>query len=243
MTTTTPIDHCLTCGSWKLTPLGISTETTVSELAELFPEQPLFVADADMTPTQITSMVASWKKSKRGMLVATSVILPYIETVSVGCIVSMDTLLSLPHYTGSEHALQTALHVLEKITTTAIIQTRSVTHEVITTIRDDNSYEFINHERTMRKQFGYPPATILIKITYTVPQADAKEAHQYFEKLFDAWQPDILIKRAPKPNHMLLMIIMKTDPAEWNKTDSVLRHIVKESTHGAVVEINPDGIL
>lgn len=243
MTTTTPIDHCLNCNSWKLTPLGISTETTAQELSELFPDQPLFICDGEMTPTQITQEISNWKKSKRGILIGTSVVLPYIDTVSFGCIVSLDTLLSIPTHTGSEHALHTALHVLEKITRTAVIQTRSVTHDVITAIKDESIYEFVKTERATRKQFGYPPSSLLIKITFTVPQADAKEAHQYFEKIFDAWHPDILIKRAAKPNHMLLIIIMKTDPAEWNTPNNTLKYTVKEVARDALVEINPDGIL
>lgn len=243
MTTTIPIDHCLSCTSWKLTPLGVSTESVKAELEEQFPDNPVFMCDGDMTPTQITSLITTWKKAKRGIMVATPVILPYLDSVSFGCIVSMDTLLSLPTYTGSEHGLQTALHVLEKITTTAIIQTRSMAHEVIRAIHDESIYEYIRSEIESRKQFDYPPDTLLIKATFTVPKDEMKEASAIFEKMFEPWHPDILMKRATKPSHLQVVIIIKSDPVEWNQSPNTLKQTLKEITHDAMIEINPDGIL
>ncbi len=242
MHTTEPIDHCLTCTSWKLTPLGISTEVVAATLRDHVDPDSVMICDGDKSPAQITQVITTWKKTKRGILVVTPAILPYIDHASFGCLVSMDSLLSLPTYKGSETGMHAALLFLEKITTTAIIQTRSIQHEVIRAIRDDNSYEFIRNELATRTQFNYPPHGILIKITFTVALDAIKEASTVFETMFAPYHPDILIKRSEKNTDRSIVVIIKTSTTEWNSLEA-LHQMVRELGRDALVEINPDGIL
>ena len=242
--TTAPIDRCATCTSWKLTLLGISTESLVDEATKLFPKSTVLVCDGDnSTPSDINKKIALWKKTPGSILIATPIIIPYLESTDFGCIVSMDSLLSLPLYTGSEQGLHTALHVLEKCTHTAIIQTRSLEHDVIVAIANENIYEFVKTETESRKMFGYPPAKILIKVSCDVAADQAPAASQSFEKLFQVWSPDILAKRAKKPGYVSLHIILKIEPLDWNNTESSLHHLLKDISHDCTIEVNPEGIL
>jgi primosomal protein N' len=107
MHVTQPIDHCVSCGGWRLTPLGISTDVIKQEIETLFPEAPIFIADGDTTTTlpQVQKTIKSWQETPGALLIGTSMIIPYLDKVDYGCIVSMDSLLSLPAYTSGETLL------------------------------------------------------------------------------------------------------------------------------------------
>lgn len=243
MYTTPPYDRCQNCTSWKLTLLGISTDSIHAEIEERFPTIPIYVCDGDTTtPASLTKTIALWKKSP-SILIGTPMILPYLSSVDFGCIVSMDSLLSLPTYTGSEHGLHTALTFLEKNVHTAIIQTRALDHDVMQAIAHENIFEFINNEIESRTLFGYPPAKILVKVSCEVPQAQAAPASQSFEKMFQEWGPDILAKRAKNPESIIIQTILKIDPTYWKDSDSSLRLILKELLIDCTIEVNPESIL
>ncbi|MEI8224117.1 MAG: hypothetical protein WCG20_03270 [bacterium] len=243
MYTTPPYDRCQVCTSWKLTLLGISTDSIRMEIEEQFPTIPIYVCDGDTsTPASLTKAIALWKKSP-SILIATPMVLPYITNADFGCIVSMDSLLSLPTYTGSEHGLHTALTFLEKNVHTAIIQTRSLEHDVMHAIAHESIFEFMNNEIESRTLFGYPPTKALIKISCEVPQAQAVNASASFEKMFQEWSPDILAKRSKQPESIIIQTILKIDSDYWKTLDTPLRLILKEIMSDCIIEVNPESIL
>lgn len=243
MYTTPPYDRCQTCTSWKLTPLGISTDSIRAEIEERFPTVPIYVCDGDTTtPASIVKTITLWKKHP-SILIATPMILPYISSADFGCIVSMDSLLSLPTYTGSEHGLHTALSFLEKNVHTAVIQTRAIDHDVMQAIARENIFEFISNEIESRTLFGYPPAKILIKVSCDVTNDQAVHATQSFEKMFQEWSPDILAKRSKQPECISIQTIMKIELDYWKVPDSSLRLVLKELMADCIIEVNPESVL
>ncbi len=244
MYTTPPYDRCTTCTSWKLTMLGISTESIRNETETLFPASTVFVCDGDnTTPTAIGKTIALWQKTPGSIMIATPMIIPYLGHTDFGCIVSMDSLLSLPVYTGSEQGLHTALAFLGKNTHTAVIQTRSITHDVMSAITNENLTDFVKNELESRTQFGYPPAKVLIKVSCDATSDRASDASASFEKIFQDYSPDILAKRSKQPGHITIQAIIKIEPADWNVPDSTLHGMLKDMSGDCVIEVNPDGIL
>jgi primosomal protein N' len=240
---TPPIDQCAACASWKLTMLGVSTESLRDETESVFPTSTVFVCDGDSsTPAGINKTIKTWNTMKNSILIATPMILPYLDKVDFGCIVSMDSLLSLPTYSGSEYGLHTALHFLEKNTHSAIIQTRSIDHDVITAIKNENIFEFIKNETESRTQFDYPPSKILIKISSDVSQDRAVETTKSLEQLFQIWSPDILAKRSKKIGYITLHVILKIDPDLWNDPDFSLHQLLRDMSTDSIIEINPDAL-
>mgnify|MGYP002135092435 CR=1 FL=1 len=77
--------------------LGVSTDSLEAALAEKFPGTGVFVCDGDRTPTpaSVEKAVAAWLAEPGSIMVATPVILPYLDSVPYGCIASMDSLLSI----------------------------------------------------------------------------------------------------------------------------------------------------
>ncbi len=245
MFTTRPIDRCAGCGSWKLTMLGISTDSIVATLSEKFPTTKLFLCDGDHTPTpsSVEKTILAWQSEPGSILVATPLIFPYIESVPYGCIVSMDSLLSIPSYTGAFTGLHTVVSFLEKIESGAIVQTRNLQSEPIQAIINENLSEFISQEQSSRTQFGYPPATVLVKIILEVLKADAREATEYLETCLAKSNPDILAKKSPTPAKIIIQAIIKIPSPEWNDDESLIRRTVAELSAECAIEVNPESVL
>ena len=242
---TQPIDTCTSCGSWRLTALGISTDSIAQELETLFPKIKTFVSDGDSTTTitQVQKMIASWQETPGGILIATPMIIPYLDKVDFGCIVSMDSLLSLPAYTTGENALYTALSFLEKISVGAILQTRNFKHEVVQAIHTENIFDFMKNELETRAMFNYPPQKILLKISREVSKDSAKEAVAYLDKVFALYDVDLLMKKSKLVNSIIVQAIMKIEPNIWNDFNHDIHQVMQVLGRDWKKEVNPESVL
>jgi primosomal protein N' (replication factor Y) len=228
MHTTEPIDTCASCGSWRLTGLGIATDTIFDEVKKLFPKAHIAVSDGDTTKTiSATKKAIQFWEEKGGILIATPMVIPFITTIPYGCLVSMDSLLSLPSYTSSEQALVIALSFLEKISRGAILQTRTIDHDVIRAIHHENIFDFVKEELATRKQFHYPPFNILLKVSLETKKDTAREATAHLETIFKGYDPDILLKRSTKAHLVIAQAVMKIDPTLWNDPTLELHVLLK----------------
>ncbi len=245
MHSTVPIDRCANCGSWKLTMLGVSVEGIIEELDRRFPAVRTYQCDGDTTttPAAIRKTLKAWQDDAGSFLVATPFIIPYLDTVDFGCIVSMDSLLSIPSYTGAEHGLHTALSFLEKISTGAIFQTRNAAHQVIASIAAEDVFGFTKSELDSRAMFGYPPAKVLIKISLEVKKSDAREANDYLEKIFKEWSPDIIAKKSRVSDMVIIQAMLRVDPKVWDDGESSIHHVIEELPPEFLREVNPETVL
>ncbi len=245
MHTTPPLDTCNSCGGWRLTALGISTDSIAQELEVQFPNITTFVSDGDSTTTinQVQKMIISWREAPGSVLIATPMIIPYLDKVDFGCIVSMDSLLSLPAYTTGENALHTALSFLEKISVQAILQTRNFKHEVVQAIHTENIFDFMKNELETRSMFNYPPQKILLKVSREVPKDSAKEAAAYLEKVFAPYDADLLMKKSKLANTIIVQAIMKIEPSIWNDFNHDIHQVMQILGRDWKKEVNPESVL
>ncbi len=245
MHTTLPMDACNACGGWRLTALGVSTDSIAQELKTLFPKVISFISDGDSTTTitQVQKMITSWKETPGAILIATPMIIPYLDQVDFGCIVSMDSLLSLPAYTTGENALHIALSFLEKVSVQAILQTRSFNHEVIQAINTENIFDFMKNELETRSVFGYPPQKVLLKVSREVTKDTAKEAASYLEKVFAPYDADLLMKKSKLANTIIVQAIMKIEPLLWNDFNHDIHQVMQILGRDWKKEVDPESVL
>lgn len=239
--TTVPIDSCASCGGSRLALLGISTDRIFEELSEQFPDASLFMATDD--ETTVAKTMKAWNKSPSGILIGTHAVLPYITTVPYGAIVSFDSLLSHPAYTSAETSLCAILNFLEKISDAAIIQTRNMSHDAVAAIANENIFDFVRNEIDSRTMFGYPPAKVLVKISLDAKKSEMQHVMDYYETIFKAYDPDILMKKSKKPDNAIIQAIMKIDPAIWNNPESQIQTTIRELSREFVRDINPDSVI
>lgn len=244
MHTTEPQDQCTACGSWKLTPLGIATEMIAETISETFPKAKISIVDGDHgTPTSIQKTITAWQETPGGILIATPIILAYLDSCTYGCIVSMDSLLSLPHYTSGMRALHTAVSFLEKISARAIIQTRNHAHDVIQALEHDTVFEYVQSEITTRTQFRYPPSCVLVKLSLEVKKSQAKEALAYCENILKPYDPDLLMKKSKSADTIIVQALLRLDPALWNDSQHDIHYMIKTMGPDWRVEVNPESVL
>jgi primosomal protein N' len=243
--TTDPLDTCTGCGSWKLATLGISTEGIQDELKTNLPRIKTFICDGDTatTPVQIQKILKAWQEHPGGILIATPMIIPYLDRTPFGIIASMDSLLSIPAYTSGETALGTALSFLEKISRGATLQTRNLAHDTIQAISSENLFDFAKNELESRTLFGYPPAKILLKVSIETDVDDAKGAVSYLEKIFAIHEPDLLMKKSRTANKVIVRAIMKIERILWLDFENDLHHTLRGLGREWKKEVNPDTVL
>ncbi len=244
LTSSIAFDYCQVCHGSRFKMIGISTETIRTEVEKLFPTARTFLVDGDSTatPTAISKTISTWQ-TESGVLIATQAMMPYIPSADLGCIVSMDSLLSIPSYTSGETAVYAIVTFLEKISRAAIIQTRMHAHESVQAIEHENMHEFMKHELQSRTEFGYPPKNFLVKISLDAKKSDVREATDYFETLFKKYDPDIMMKKSRDINNVVIVAIMKIEPTVWNDPNSRIQQIMRELPREFVREINPDSVV
>lgn len=241
---TDPIDHCMQCMGWKLHPLGISTDILAEHVQKKFPDVQVFICDGDTTktPSAISKTITNWKNNPGSILVITAPIIPYLETIPVGCIVSIDSLLSLPTLHGHYHALRTCLQFLEKIEHVGIIQTRNYAHEIIQVLEHDTIHTWMKHDLQTRDQLHYPPFYVLIKISVSVSNDQVSVASNYFADIFKNYSHDIMTKKT-SPEDFLISALVRIPVKDWQDPEYPLHEIVQGLGSGFVCEVNPERII
>ena len=170
---------CVNCGGWRLTALGIGTERVIEEIRSRFPDADIISIDADNTKTE-KSIAAAMKKfrDKPGsILVGTEMALLHIsEPVEHIAIASIDSLLALPDFRIQERMMYALTRLRNLAKRTFIVQTRRAEEEVWSYGIKGNLGDFYRNMIRERKQFSYPPFSLLIKISIEGKKADiAKE--------------------------------------------------------------------
>lgn len=170
-------ERCKNCGSWKLKELGIGIQRTEQALKKQFPNVPLFVLDRDSAKThvQAAKKVREFYETSGSVLLGTEMALGYL-TRSVACaaIASIDSLLSLPEWRAEERLFSIITRLREITEDALIVQTRHPENPALAEALRGSLAEFQRRQIAERQEFGYPPSTVLIKLSRRI--ADAKAA-------------------------------------------------------------------
>ncbi|MBM9537146.1 replication restart helicase PriA [Desulfobulbus alkaliphilus] len=167
---------CPSCGSMKITGLGIGSERIEEEVRQLFPEARTARLDSDTSSNrkQYLALLAAVRSRQIDILVGTQMIakglhFPHITLVGV---VWADSGLGMPDYKAAERTFS----LLSQVTGRAgrgddpgrvIIQTHQPHHYAIQQSRDHNYDAFYQQEIAVRSPLGYPPFSRLINIRFS----------------------------------------------------------------------------
>lgn len=159
---------CIKCGGWRLSQLGIGTDRIADEIKKLFPGYNPIIIDAEKTKTekQIETATNAWRSQPGGILVGTETALLHIkESVEHIAVVSLDSLLALPDFRSQERMMYILTRLRALATRTFTVQTRRPEEKVFEYALKSNSADFFRQTKDERKQFMYPPFSVLIKIS------------------------------------------------------------------------------
>lgn len=237
-------ETCPNCGGWKLQGVGIGIDRIDNEITALFPKTSRFILDGDRakTRTQAKKIIDQFKKSAGGILIATPMALPLIDTVENTAIVSIDSLFAIPDIRMSERIFALVLALREKTTGTLLIQTRADDTTIFKQALSGELLQFTENELAIRKIFLYPPYGTIIKITLRGKRVEVQSEMGRLKVFLENYAPIVPGTMAREPKNIFRMhMILKLAGDNWPNSElqSKLRALPMQFT----VEVNPDNLI
>jgi len=237
-------EYCRVCNSWNLLPLGVGIERIITELEEHFSKDILFRIDSDTTPTHADTQRAleEWSKTPGGILLGTQMALPYLKTVDLAAIASIDALLSLPDFRVHERVFE-LVHTLHMLSPGAfVLQTHQPNHPAVQMALSGSVKEFYEQEIRDRRAFSYPPFSTLIKLVIKGTRDHVQKNLINIKKVFSAYKPLTFPARVPKiRNEHVVHALISVPQTSWPNNE--LLELLRELPQDISVDVEPLAIL
>ncbi len=237
-------ERCKTCTSFRLEPLGIGTERVLEACKDAFPDMPQFIVDSSHTKThkQASSTIEKFYSTHGGILIGTEMALPYLtKPIEKSAVISIDTLLSLPHWNIHEKVFATLIRIRAITNESIHIQTRMPEQTVLEHAAGGSVADFYRHEVEERKRLLYPPFTTIITITREGTKAVIAKDIKIFEKLLSEYSPHIFPTRGNTKGAYRLNTILKIPRGVW--VSKPLEARLADLPPQYIISVNPDSVL
>lgn len=237
-------ETCPRCGGWKLQGVGIGIDRVETEIKKLFSQIPHFVIDGDRIKTRVQAkkLITEFKKTPSSILIATPMVIPFLETVEHTAIISIDSLFAIPDIRMSERIFTLMLALREKTTVSLLAQTRADDTTIFTQALSGNLAEFIDNELSLRKAFFYPPFGTIVKITLRGKRPEITAEIEHLKVFLEEYAPIASGSMTKEPKNIFRMhLILKLSGGAWPDT-TLLRKICALPPQ-FTVEVNPDNLL
>lgn len=237
-------ETCKNCGGWKLEGIGIGIERIYTEIAKLFPNTQKFILDSEHAPTKTKAkkIISEWSTANGGILIATGMALPLLETIPHTIIISIDSLFSIPDIRIPERIFSLMLTLREKTTKTLLVQTRADDTTIFTQALNGNLSEFTKGELSIRKMFSYPPYGTIIKITARGGRSEVAEEIEKLKIFLEKYSPLIPETLSREPNNVFRKhMILKLSADSWPNKELHAKLLALPSQF--TIEVNPDNLL
>lgn len=210
---------CKHCGSWRLKTLGIATETIEQYVNAYFPNSTTFVFNSDTIKTQkqAKKLIEDFYNTPGSILIGTEMALLYArEEIEHIAIVSMDSMFSIPDFSIHERILTNILRAKSLASKTFILQTRNSTSTIIGYAHTGNIKEFIRAEIKERKDYNYPPFSLMIKLSLQGgPVRVQEEVKKLKEYLSDYEVFDYPILTQSNKNRVTYGLLIRLSIKSW----------------------------
>ncbi len=196
-----PVVSCMACGSHNFLQQNFGTEKIEEQLDTLFPQAKIARMDIDSVRGKQAhdQLILQFEDHRIDILVGTQMVVKGLdfENVELVGILDADSLLNFTDFRVNERAFQ----LMEQVSGRAgrkehqgkvLIQVSNTNHPVLGFLMQHDYAAFYRNELEGRRQFGYPPFSRLIRITFRHKLKEvADAASRYFEqalkKEFGQW--------------------------------------------------------
>lgn len=183
---------CTHCGSWRMVPLGIGIAQAEEAIRKTFPNLPVFRIDGDEVTShkEATERATRFFETPGSVLLGTEMALPYLtREVDHIAVLSVNSLLTIPDFRAAERIFRLLLTLRAKARRSFTLQTRDTSIAFFQQALSGNIAEFVREELKMRERFGYPPYTVLIKITFEGKRSEGLSIMEEIERVFSVFHP------------------------------------------------------
>jgi len=238
-------ERCNVCKSWRLEALGIGIERTLEAVETLIDERMIFIVDKDKTPThrKVQAVVDRFYSTPGAVLLGTELAIPYLQKpIENSGIVSADSLLSLPEWRITARVFSLILSMREITTKHMLVQTRKAETDIFGLALSGNIGEFYRNEIALRKEFEYPPFSVLIKISIMGTPARVSKEMEEVEKLFEEFEINMYpaafeVGGGKEVRHALLRV----PKDEWPDKE-IIQKLRQLPPHFAI-DVDPENLL
>ena len=236
---------CLSCGSWRLIPLGIGIERIEEELKKKFPHIQVFIIDRESAKTakEIEQRVTLFYSTPGSLLLGTEIVLPYLnKKIEHSAIVSIDSLFSIPDFRINEKILKTLASIKLLTLQHFLVQTRNPEQKVLFYATDGNLLEFYRNEIEERQLYGYPPFSWFIKITLRGDRARILSEMEKIHPLFTEYENDVFPAfSSDAKGRSVLHMLIKLPREKW--VDQGLLAKLRSLPPFFEIRIDPENLL
>ncbi len=254
------MNTCAACGNHKFVQRNFGTERIEEYLEEVFPKARIARMDIDSVrgKTAHDSLIQQFEQQRIDILVGTQMVVKGLDfdNVNLVGILDGDSILNFADFRVSERAFQ----LMEQVSGRAgrkgdqgivLIQVANTAHPVLGYVKAHDYKLFFQHEIAARQQFGYPPYTRVIQVTFRHREKEAVQSAALFfannlKKEFGAYligPAEPMVARIRNQYLMELMLKLPKDGHTINFAKLVIQQqtaIVQNSPNWKSVVIIPD---
>src|SRR5579863_515266 len=238
-----PVIICAQCGNHRFVQRNFGTERIEEHLASVFPKARIARMDIDSVrgKTAHDTLIQQFEQQKVDILVGTQMVVKGLdfEHVNLVGILDADSIIHFADFRATERAFQ----LMEQVSGRAgrkdgdgkvLIQAADMAHPVLGYVKAHDYSLFIQHELPFRQQFGYPPFTRIIRVTFrhTVKEV-VDSAAGFFAITLKKEFPNYLVGPAEpvigRVRNQYLMELMLKLPKD-GQTIAFAKHIIRQQT-------------
>lgn len=238
-------DHCPNCRGNRLSLLGLGTEKIEEEIKKILPKIKIFRLDSDVTKTskKAKEIITLFYSSPGSVLIGTEMALNHLgDKIENIALVSLDHLFTKPDYRLGEKLFSELLRLRLLASKRLFVQTRNPEEKVFTYVLSGNLLDFYRDEIEERRELGYPPFKVLIKISREGKKDEIKKDIAQLEKSLTDWQPISYPSLGKSVKGLpVLNILIKLPTASWpnKKLLSLLRSLPPTFN----IHVDPESVL
>jgi len=236
---------CRSCGSWNLVSLGIGITRVIEEAERLFPGTPLYALTAETAPTHAKAkkIQKQFFDTPRAILAGTERALPYLnEPVELSVVASIDSMLSISAWRAHEYALGTLFTIQGRTSSRLLVQTRQPESEVMRAIASGNPTDFLRHELKEREQFGYPPFTTFIGLSWSGTEKAVEKHARAIQDALKGWDlVGPLPARGLARGRYISRAVIRLETGQW--FDQRLFETLRSLPPDIAITVDPDEIV
>ena len=238
-----PVTTCAACGNHRFVQRNFGTERIEEHLESIFPQARIARMDIDSVKgrTAHDTLIQQFEQQRIDILVGTQMVVKGLdfEHVNLVGILDADSIIHFAEFRANERAFQ----LMEQVSGRAgrkdgegkvLIQVADTAHPVLAFVKAHDYKAFFLHELPFRQQFGYPPYSRVIQITFRHRDKDiVKDAAAFFAITLKKEFPAYLIGPAEpviaRIRNQYLMELMLKLPKDGH-TISFAKHIIQQQT-------------
>jgi primosomal protein N' (replication factor Y) len=238
-----PVHTCAACGNHRFVQRNFGTERIEEHLEVVFPKARIARMDIDSVRgrTAHDTLIQQFEQQKVDILVGTQMVVKGLdfEHVNLVGILDADSIIHFAEFRANERAFQ----LMEQVSGRAgrkdgegkvLIQVADTSHPVLGYVKAHDYKLFFEHELPFRQQFGYPPFSRVIRVTFRHRDKDiVNSAAGFFAITLKKEFPGYLVGPAEpviaRVRNQYLMELMLKLPKDGH-TISFAKHVIRQQT-------------